>query len=195
MTSKEKILDKLAQGMHDAELSADTAAAAPPQPPEATTDDDLPVAFAEKFAEAGGMIYYCASLEELGQLLPRIMKQQGADTLHCSTAQLATFLNNLPQNEITIKTGSSDSLCAMPCQALLAADGSTVITEYQGLGTAISSVPNNIILIAFTSQVTTDWTTAAQVITEQYGSTPNYIYAIKPQPHNKLYMLMIEDQN
>ena len=164
-------------------------------------DDDLPVLFAQRFTQAGGSIFYCANIEELRAQLRDLLASENITALPCSTSQLTAFINSLsdPAARVipeahTVTINESATACALPCQALLAADGSTIVTDYQGLGSSLTVVPRTVILIAFTSQVTTTWNAVTQALGEQYDTMPNYIYALTPDPSHKLYMLMIEDR-
>lgn len=192
-TIREALIEK--NEISDRELSLSRSPFIDPQ------ENDLSVVFADKFSKAGGKIYYCYNEEDLRTRILEIQQIHGGTTIGCSSENLTEFLGHLNiENRATCDMEHTTKLGATLCEALIAWQGSIVISSNLGLGITIPSLPETTIVIAFTSQVVSDWEEANERIKQLYSNYPGQIMVTHPASYayrkgqQKLYMILIEDE-
>lgn len=166
-----------------------------------TEEKDLSVVFADSFSKAGGKLYYCYSEDDLRKKILEIQQIHGGMTIGCASENLTEFLGHLNvENCVTCDMEHTPQLGATLCEALIAWQGSIVISSNLGLGSTIPSLPETTIVIAFTSQVVSDWEEANERIKKLYTNYPNQIMVTHPASYayrkgqQKIYMILIEDE-
>ncbi len=158
-------------------------------------EDDLPIVFVENFIKAGGKLLYCTSEEEIKVQLNSVISLYSKQEVCCCSQNLTHFFNNLGLSNIH-HPASLNTPCEigiMPCESLLAWNGSVVISNGQG----IMQLPKILILFAFSTQVVADWKEASIRLKEQYNyDIPNQVVLLQPknQHFKKIYLLLAEDQ-
>ncbi|MBP5536508.1 MAG: hypothetical protein J6X62_06925 [Bacteroidales bacterium] len=173
-SSKETIIKSLRSSLMD-------KAECEPEPSETEQyfdlpDDDLPIVFAQQFTKAGGTLYYCANEEEVGLRLSHVCSQYSSTAMICSSDSLTGFVKNLVQGDVrTVRPGEAPKVGIVACEALLAWNGTVAVTAMQGLGTTLEAMPPVTVLVAFTSQVTTDWQAALANMEQMYGACPDEV--------------------
>jgi len=162
---------------------------------------DLPVVYAKSFIQAGGMLHYCLDEAAISKALRDIQHQNGDCAIGCASENLTTFMGHLGIPDCSTCTlDASHQLGASLCEALLAWQGSIVITSNLGLGKTILSLPKTTIIIAFTSQVVTDWEMANKRLKQLYGDYPATVLIANPNSYacrrglQKLHLILIEDE-
>ena len=165
-------------------------------------DDDLSVVFAENFTKAGGTLYYCYNEGDIGERIKEICKRHGEDVvIGCASENLTGFLGHLNvDNRCTCEPTKRYPLIATLCEALIAWQGSIVITSNLGLGNTIPALSETTVVLAFTSQVVTDWEAANERLKQLYPEYPEQMIVTNPAGYayrkglQKLYLILIEDE-
>lgn len=163
--------------------------------------DDLSVLFAQNFTRAGGTIHYCYNENDIRDKILEIQNRHGNATIGCASENLDGFLGHLKvENRENCNLEHLYTLGATLCEALIAWQGSIVISSNLGLGTTIPSLPETTIVIAFTSQVVTDWEAANERLKQLYPNYPDQIMVTHPASYayrkgqQKIYLILIEDE-
>ena len=198
---KENVLKDIRQAL----LNKQTTSGADGSVPEATfiqaVDDDMSVAFAQRFTQQGGTMHYCYNEADIARHINEIQKLNGSDELCCGGDNLTTFLQHIGvSTACTAQTDKIYPLGAVLCEALVAWNGSIVISSNQGLGTTLPSLNKTTIVIAFTSQVVADWETACDRIRMLYAHFPEQILVTSPSAYayrkkqQQIHLILIEDE-
>lgn len=159
--------------------------------------DSLFITFAQNFTRAGGTVHYCYKESDIRERLLEIRRQHGDINIGCASENLAGFLTHL---KVENSEPNGSPLVAILCEALIARQGGIVISSNLGLGTTIPALPENTVIIAFTSQVVNDWEAANERIKQLYPNYPDQIMMVNPNNYacrkglQKLYLILIEDE-
>ncbi|MBP5548032.1 MAG: hypothetical protein J6X58_03960 [Bacteroidales bacterium] len=166
------------------------------------TDDDLSIVFAQNFTKSGATLYYCYNESDIRDKILEIQKLHGNITIGCASANLESFLGHLGvENRCLCTLSETHPLSATLCEALIAWQGSIVITSNLGLGVTVPALSETTIVLAFTSQVVTDWEAANERLKQLYPEYPNQIMITHPASYayrkgqQKIYLILIEDEN
>lgn len=164
-------------------------------------DDDLSVAFAQRFTQQGGTMHYCYNEADIARHIRDIQQLNGSAELCCGSENLTTFLQHIGIDAAC--TAHADKLYplgAILCEALVAWNGSIVISSNQGLGKTLPTLNKTTIVIAFTSQVVPDWETACERIKVLYAQFPEQTVVTSPSSYTyrrglqHLHLILIEDE-
>ena len=163
--------------------------------------EDISVLFAQSFTQFGGKMYYCYNEEDISKRIIEIQQSHGDTTIGCASENLVSFLGHLNiENRCLCDISKCYTLGATLCETLIAWRGGIVISSNQGLGTTIPSLPETTIVLAFTSQVVTDWEAAFERMKSLYNEIPENIMLTTPASYayrkglQKLYLILIEDE-
>lgn len=166
------------------------------------TNEDLSVLFAQNFTRNGGTMYYCANEDDIQKRIQDIQKKYGDATIGCTSQNLTTFLNHLSiDNCQTCEPDKHYPLGATLCEALIAWQGSIVVSSNQGLGVNTPALPETTIILAFTSQVVADWEKANERLKSFYPEFPDTVMVTNPAGYTyrkgiqKLHLILIEDED
>ncbi len=200
--TKELVMKNIREALIDKNEVADCEA----QPAPGTTfvqndHDDLSVLFAKNFTRAGGSLFYCYNEADIGKHILEIQHQHSDTPIACLSENLTNFISHLGvSNCHTTSPTNQSNLGASLCEALLAWQGSIVVSSNLGLGITQPSLSDTTIFLAFTSQVVSDWEIANQRIKQLYPAYPDQIFITNPAAYayqkglQKLYLILIEDE-
>ena len=167
----------------------------------AADGNDLSVTFAKNFTAAGGIMYYCYNEQDIMARIKEIQKSNNDEPIACASDNLNTFLGHLDiKNKCSCNINERHPFGAILCEALLAWNGSVVLSSNQGIGTSIASLFSTTIVLAFTSQVVPDWEIAHERIKNLYDRFPDNIVITNPSAQSyrkgqqKIYLILIEDE-
>lgn len=198
---KEQVQKDIREALMDRTIASDCELPASVGNTFITDDDDLSVIFAQRFTKAGGTMYYCYNENDISNRISEIQRRHNDIVIGCATENLTSFLGHLNiENRETCVPTMIYPLGATLCEALIAWQGSIVITSNLGLGTTVPTLPETTIVLAFTSQVVTDWEMANQRLKELYPKYPDQIMIANPASYGyrkekqKLYLILIEDE-
>ncbi len=163
--------------------------------------DDLSVVFAENFTKAGGTLFYCFNESDIRDRIKDIQTKHNDVVIGCASENLTGFLGHLGlDNCSTCDPSKRYPLAATLCEALIAWQGSIVITSNLGLGNTIPALSETTIVLAFTSQVVADWEAANERLKQLYHEYPEQMIVTNPAGYSyrkglqKLYLILIEDE-
>jgi len=164
-------------------------------------DDDLSVVFAKNFITAGGTLFYCFNESDIRNRIEEIQHRHNDIVIGCASENLYNYLGHLNiDNRCVCEPTKRYPLGTILCEALLAWQGSIVISSNLGLGRTLPALPETTIVIAFTSQVVSDWESAHERLRLIYPTFPDQLvvtnpggYSYKKEMH-KLYLILIEDE-
>lgn len=160
-------------------------------------DDDIVFNFVKQYMLCGGTLDYGTNNAEVAEILNKWIIANKIDTVECGTSSLVQYIRNLGLQAKNITTFKGNSRYGIVlCETLVAWDGSIVITSDCFEGNEKILMPENIVLVAFSSQVVRDFKT----YTSQKGKEsplPKQMQILYPEnlDHKKTQMLLIEDQN
>lgn len=197
---KEKVFKDIREALID-KSDADTSANHAAVTSDNTGGEDLSVLFAERFTQAGGTLYYCGDESEIRTRIAEIQQHHGNVTIGCASDNLTGFINHLNiGNCCTCEPSKIYPLGAILCEALIAWQGSVVISSNLGLGTTTPALFENTIVLAFTSQVVSDWEAANERLKQLYPNYPAQIMVTHPaslayrKKQQRLFLILIEDE-
>lgn len=168
------------------------------------TLDDL---FVHKFITKGGKFLYCTKKDEVLKNLQSIFLENNWVSVHLLDDALDEYVDhqkiaifNKPQNNSPILTF---------CEQLIADNGDIMFSSNQLKSTKISDLPDNFIVLAYTSQIVKDTGQGLTGIKSRFKyNLPTNISSIKSYDINKtddnflsygnnnvknLYLLLLED--
>jgi len=164
--------------------------------------DDMSVYFAQNFTRRGGTMYYCHNETDISLRIKEIQHQHGDINICCGSENLVTFLENLDiQGACLSEPDKRFPLGATLCEALIAWQGSVVISSNQGLGATMPALTDSIVVLAFTSQVVADWETAYERMKLLYPEMPDQLMVTNPSSYayrkgaQRIYLILIEDED
>ena len=162
---------------------------------------DLSVVFAQNFTRAGGTLFYCYNERDIRDRISEIQHRHGDVAIGCASANLTSFMGHLDVKDCATCTPDQRyPLGATLCEALIAWQGSVVISSNLGLGRTTPALSETTIVLAFTSQVVTDWEMANQRLRQLYDDYPSLLTVVHPASYafrkgqQKLYLILIEDE-
>ena len=197
---KEQVMKDIREALMDrnevAECDSTTAVDA-----ENNGTEDLSVVFAKNFTQNGGTMYYCLTENDIRQRLEEIRHRHGDAIVGCASENLSSFLCHIGMDNCCLCDPSKIyPLGAILCEALISWNGSIVITSNLGLGNTINALPETTVVLAFTSQVVSDWMAANERLKTLYTDYPEQVIVTSPASHayrkgtQKLYLILIEDE-
>ncbi|MBR6331487.1 MAG: hypothetical protein IKR79_07560 [Bacteroidales bacterium] len=165
------------------------------------TAEDLSVAFAQNFTQAGGTMYYCLDENDIRARIEEIQQRYDNIMIGCASENVTSFFGHIGiTNCCTCDLSKRYPLGATLCEALVATNGGIVISSNLGLGINIPALPEATVVLAFTSQVVSDWQTANERLKELYADYPEQIIITSPSSYayrkgqQSLYLILIEDE-
>ncbi|MCC9041354.1 lactate utilization protein [Myroides sp. M-43] len=166
--------------------------------------DDL---FTLNFKENGGKFLYCESLDELNECFVNILVENDWFETEAQTYETSLY-SMLQENNIKYSEVKNPTFFFSGCENLIAEDGSILFCDKQIKNNKANDLPDNIVIIARTSQMTRTKSDGLREIKRKYGSalpsnitTFNYF---KPSTNESdflsygrspknLYLLLLED--
>lgn len=160
--------------------------------------DDLAVYFAQQFTQIGGSMSYCATQGELYQEIDNIHTALGKPIIGCSNEAVSQFVaHHGIQNAEAAKPEEQYTLGVSICESLVADGGLIILSSRLGLDTSFKVLPQNLIVIAFTSQVVATWDDFTERLLQQSQTLPSSIVAVTPASldgRTRLHLILIDDQ-
>ncbi len=171
--------------------------------------ENLPIEqiFVKKFVENQGKFLYCTSLTEVTTNIASIIKENSWEEIICNDYDLQKLIKSVDV-KTSEKTNKKIPLF-VPCEHLIAENGSILFSSNQLKEFKISELSENFIVYATTSQlVTSKGESLTGIKTRYQGNIPSNISAIKnfnPSSKNEdfmsygntnsknLYLLLFED--
>lgn len=161
--------------------------------------NDPAVAFAQQYTQRGGIMYFCASEQEITSLMKQLAVTLGGSTWGCCSENLTAFLTQMGIGNVATASSSTDyEIGVILCDALTANDGGVVLTEHQGLGSSFNALPKKTIVLAFTSQAVMNHEAAINRLQSVYPVFPSEVAILEPRKgwnrETEMHLVLIEDE-
>lgn len=162
--------------------------------------------FTVNFKNNGGKFLYCDTMEDLTETFVSILLENDWFEKEALTFE-SQFHSLLRDNNIKFENVESPDFFISTCESLIADEGSILFSDKQIRDLKTNNLPQDIVILARTSQITRTKSDGLREIKKKYGSPlPSNITAIncfKPavnqdflsygrSPKN-LYLLLLED--
>lgn len=173
-----------------------------------TPEVKLPIdeMFTLNFKKNGGKFIYCENLEEISDNFINILEENDwfEKSAICFDNRL-TYL--LDENKIERKENGDVSFMLLPCENLIADEGSILFSSNQFKHYKPNDLPTNMIVFATTSQLVGNKSDGLRFIKNKYDkeypsniTTIKYFEEVKEEDflhygscHKNLYLLLLED--
>lgn len=162
----------------------------------------LDVNFAKQFTQCGGRFLYCADQNDVTHSLAQLMAEHQWKDCYCDNNNLQKQLDSvhLKYQQTDLK---DSNVIVSDCEYLIAFNGSVMISSKQSNNKKIDILPENHVIVAYTSQIVKNLSEGLRGINFKYKSNiPSLITTIRneceqnKQTHSgpkNLYLLLIED--
>jgi L-lactate dehydrogenase complex protein LldG len=168
-TSKEKLLKKVRKALLEKRENPYPNLEELPIYPPAT--DILEVIFAEELTKVSGHFVYCEDDIQFIENIILLAEEKKWRKIYCWEPALQELLN---QYEYPFYATDKDFELAEVgitlCEALIARNGSVMVSNANAAGRRLSIYPHQHIVIAYTSQLVLDLKDAFKIIKEKYGN-------------------------
>lgn len=167
-TSKERLLKKVRKALLEKrENPYPNLEELPIYPP---VTDILEVVFAEELTKVSGQFVYCEDDIQFIENIILLAEQKKWRKIYCWEPALQSLLN---QYEYPFYATDKDFELAEVgftlCEALIARNGSVMVSNANAAGRRLSIYPHQHIVVAYTSQLVLDLKDAFKIIKEKYG--------------------------
>lgn len=162
----------------------------------------LDVNFAKQFTQRGGSFIYCADQQAVNAYIAQLMEENQWENCYCDNSELKKVLDTLQLKYQDNKLKEANVIVSN-CEYLIAFNGSVMISSKQSNNKKIDILPENHIIVAYTSQIVKNLSEGLRGINIKYKSNiPSLITTIRnecernKQTHSgpkNLYLLLIED--
>ncbi|MDB5158582.1 MAG: lactate utilization protein [Mucilaginibacter sp.] len=168
-TSKEKLLKKIRQALLEKRDNPYPNLENLPLYPPAT--EHLDVMFAEEFMAVQGQFAFCEDEVQFIETLLELAEQRNWHKIYCWEPSLQEILARYeyPYFE-TDKDFEQAEVGFTLCEALIARNGSTMLSNAGAAGRRLSIYPGVHIVLAYTSQLVTDLKDGFALIKKKYGT-------------------------
>ncbi len=161
--------------------------------------NDPAVTFARQYTQRGGIMYFCASEQEITSQMKQLAITLGGGTWGCCSDNLTAFLTQMGIGNVATAQCSTDyEIGVLLCDALTANDGGVVLTEHQGLGSNFNALPKKTIVLAFTSQAVMSHEAAINRLQSVYPVFPSEVAILEPRngwnQETEMHLVLIEDE-
>jgi len=178
-TAKEKMLKKIRQALLQKRENPHPAFEESPLYKE--EEDPLDVTFAREFTEVGGNFVYCEGEINLIENLIVLVEKIKINKIYVWEKELQKFLDQYGFPHRMSQQGFIDDIEASitSCEALIARNGSILVTNFSESGRRLSIYPPVHIVIAKASQLVLDVKDGMNALKEKYGtSLPSMVSVI-----------------
>jgi len=168
-TSKEKLLKKIRQALLEKRDNPYPNLENLPHYPPA--DDLLEVMFAEEFTAVAGQFSFCEDEVQFIENLLTLAEERSWRKIYCWEPELQQLLDKYeyPYFE-TDKDFEQAEVGFTLCEALVARNGSVLLSNAGMAGRRLSIYPSVHIVLAYTSQMVADLKDGFKLLKEKYGS-------------------------
>ena len=167
-TSKEKMLKKIRKAL--LEKRDNPYPNLEDTPVYKESDEYLEVMFAEQFTAIAGQFIYCADEIQFIENLLQLAEEKTLRKIYCWEPALQTLLSTYEYPFYSTDTDFMQADVGITlCEALVARNGSILVTNGSAAGRRLSIYPNIHIVLAYTSQLVLDLKDGFALLKEKYG--------------------------
>lgn len=167
-------------------------------------NDTIEEIFAKTLLKNNGKFFYCETKDDLIKTIKALVKKINIDLIYCIEEILQDLLNNAEINQNKVDYAKCDAIISS-CEYLIAHHGKIMLSSKQLGSNTIKNLPDQHIVIAYTSQIVKNLNEAMSGINTRYihEGLPSTITTIKSihknHQHNiegntkNLSVILIED--
>ena len=134
------------------------------------SDEYLEVMFAEQFTAIAGQFIYCGDEIQFIENLLQLAEEKTLRKIYCWEPALQSLLSNYEYPFYSTDTDFMQADVGITlCEALVARNGSILVSNGSAVGRRLSIFPNIHIVLAYTSQLVLDLKDGFAVLKEKYG--------------------------
>lgn len=177
-TAKEKMLKKIRKALLDKRDNPYPNLEEAPLYPK--VDDFLDVVFAEQFTAVSGSFLYCENEIQFVETLLELADEKKWRKMYCWEPALQELLKTYEYPFYSSDTNFLDAEVGITlCEALIARNGSVLVSNGTAAGRRLSIYPDTHIVLAYTSQLVLELKDGFQILKNRYGDTlPSMISTI-----------------
>lgn len=132
-------------------------------------EEDLSVAFAQKFTSLLGQFSFCENEEDLVFQIRTLATEKKWNEIYCSDENIKTAFSSFGFDGFSQKTIADSDVSITRCELLVARTGSMVLSSIESSGRTTSVYAPIHICIANTSQLVYDIKDALAILQKKYG--------------------------
>lgn len=167
-TAKEKMLKKIRKALLDKRDNPYPNLEEAPLYPK--VDDFLDVVFAEQFTAVAGSFLYCENEIQFVETLLELADEKKWRKMYCWEPALQELLKTYEYPFYSSDTGFLEAEVGITlCEALIARNGSVLVSNGTAAGRRLSIYPDTHIVLAYTSQLVLDLKDGFQILKNRYG--------------------------
>ena len=167
-------------------------------------NDTIEEVFAKTLLKNNGKFFYCAKKADLLKTIKALITKINIDLIYCTEEILQDLLNNAGINQNKVDYTKCDAIISS-CEYLIAHHGKIMLSSKQLGPNTIKNLPDQHIIIAYTSQIVKNLNDAMSGINTRYihEGLPSTITTIKSIHNNlqhniegntkKLSVILVED--
>ena len=165
------------------------------------TDDPIDVVFAKKINNTGGRFFYCKNKDGIQPVLKRLINYLNIKRLYCLEPTMQEILNDLNINFEPKNETNCDAMITT-CEHIIADQGKVLLSSKQIQNKNIKTLPNELIVLSYTSNIVLRINDAMRSITKKYKTKiPSNITTVGNtkkeeatiENNKKLNVIIIED--
>lgn len=132
-------------------------------------EDPIDVIFAKKLNNSGGKFFYCKDKNNIENVLKKLIHYLKINNLYCIDTALQKTLHSI---EVKFKSENEQACEAMitTCEHIIADQGKILLSSEQVKNKNIKTLPNELIVISYASQIVLRINDAMRSITKKYRS-------------------------
>ncbi|HEY1024440.1 MAG TPA: lactate utilization protein [Sphingobacteriaceae bacterium] len=168
-TSKEKMLKKIRKALLEkCDNPYPNLEETPVYPP---TDEYLEVLFAEQLTAVSGKFIFCEDEIQLIENLLLLAEEKGWRKIYCWESRLQELLAKYEYPFYSTDTDFENAEVGITlCEALIARNGSVMVSNAGAAGRRLSIYPHNHVVVAYTSQLVPDLKDGLKILRNKYPS-------------------------
>lgn len=167
-TSKEKMLKKIRKAL--LEKRDNPYPNLEDSPLYKASDEFLEVMFAEQFTAIAGQFIYCSDEIQFIESLLHLAEEKKLRKIYCWEPDLQNLLSTYEYPFYSTDTDFMQADVGITlCEALIARNGSIMVTNASAAGRRLSIYPNIHIVLAYTSQLVLDLKDGFAFLKDKYG--------------------------
>lgn len=156
--------------------------------------DEADVIFAKNLNKEGGRFFYCENLEKMQKTLKKLIAHLKLSKIYCYEKEIQ---NNLKKLGITFESNNPKNCDAIltTCEYIIANQGKILLSSKQMGKYNIKELPNQLIVLSYTSQIALRINDAMRGLTNKYKTKiPSHITTVGNEKNKKtLNVLVFED--
>ena len=129
--------------------------------------DEADVIFAKNLNLEGGRFFYCENVEKLQKTLSKLIKHLKLTSIYCPEKEIQ---NNLKKLDISFQSNEPEKCKAIliTCEYIIADQGKILLSSKQMGKYNLKDLPNEFIILSYTSQIALRINDAMRGITNKY---------------------------